>query len=131
MARTKKKADPRIKGKANDNFKGFINHNLSSDEKAEFLKWLGAQEPVLFFDELHRLSENGYQLSIRYDDYSDCHMASLTCRNNADENFGYVMSARAPDSYHAAWLALWKHNVLFGGDWLAFQDREKENGIWG
>ena len=131
MSRKKVVKDARVAGKPDDNFKGFIKHNLTAEEKDDFMGWLDKQDPTSFFLFAHEQVDSGYVISLKYDDYNETYQASMTCRNRAHDNFGFVLVARAPETGTAAFLLMYKHLVLLGGNWLAFHEREKEDRVWG
>lgn len=131
MARTKKQPDDRVKGKENGTFRGFINHNMTVAEKKKFDEWSTAIPTDELFGLLDQIVDDGYVVSCKVDDYNHCYTCSLTCRNTNSENFGFVLSGRAPTPVNALYVSLFKHFVLLAGDWIAFHERQKEQSVWG
>ncbi len=110
-------------------FKGYIQHSLTAEEKRAYEGW--DMTPDTLWDEIERLVDSGYKLSTSHDDYNSTRQASLTCNNPKHLDYGWVLVARAPDSFNAIALVLFKHNVLLGGDWSEFHAREREKSSWG
>ena len=113
----------------NDNFKGYIQHTLTKEEKDNYDLWLIVDDDI--WNDLQVLVDNGYKVGIGYDGYNQTFQCSLTCNNSKDDNFGWVLVARAPDVYNCVRLVLYKHLVLLMGDWSTFHERAKESREWG
>jgi len=111
------------------NFRGFIQHNLTAEEKRAYEKW--EVSPDELWDSIERVIDSGYKLSTSHDDYNSTRQASLTCNNPKHNDYGWVLVARAPDSFNAIALVMFKHLVLLGGDWTEFHARAKEKSSWG
>lgn len=95
----------------------FVNYDLRKEEKAKFKKWVTAEMPRL--DEmLIGLSEGEYQLSVRFDDYNGCHAAFLSPRGEkAKVNEGLILTGRGSSPLMAIMGVLYRHFVLFEGEW--------------
>lgn len=105
----------------------FVTIDLSDAQKAHF-KALTAEETDELSDSLGTLLELEYKVSFAGDNRNDCIIASLTCRREADDNYGYVLSSRASTWYEAMMLCAFKH--LFcceNGVW----PKEKRQTNWG
>lgn len=111
------------------NFQGYINHNLTKEEKEKYDLW--TPTPDELWDEIERIVDGGYKLSTSHDDYNSTRQASLTCNNPKHPDNGWVLVARAPDSYNAIALVVFKHVYLLEGDWSAFHSRQREKSSWG
>jgi len=127
--KTSEQDDRRKAVQGKGSFQGYINHNLTAEEKAKYDLWTPDAEEL--FDAIERLVDSGYKLSTSHDDYNDTRQASLTCNNKQSEDYGWVLVARAPDSYNAIALVVFKHVYLLEGDWTAFHSRQKEKSSWG
>lgn len=133
MARNSKKVstDGRTKEvKGFGNFKGFIQHNLSAEEKKAFQEWVISGDDLWGW--IDRLIDSSFKLSVSYDGYNKTCQASLTCNDEKSEDFGWVLVARAPDAYSVILLVLYKHTVLLSESWLDFHERAGvEDRSWG
>jgi len=130
MARKKALSDERerpVNGKGA--FKGFIQHNLTAEEKKAYDNW--TLSPDDLWDAIERIIDNGYKLSTSHDDYNSTRQASLTCNNPKLPDYGWVLVARAPDSFNAIALIVFKHTVLLGENWTEFHARARETSSWG
>ena len=110
-------------------FKGYIQHSLTAEEKKGYEAWDCTPEDL--WDGIERLVDSGYKLSTSHDDYNNTRQASLTCNNPKHPDYGWVLVARAPDSFNAIALVMFKHVVLLGGDWSEFHARAREKSSWG
>lgn len=120
MARSK--ATPKdarfFPAKGGNNFKGFVRHNLSVEDKAAYDTWVQTYKG--FWDDVERLVDSGYKISVAYDGYNKTVQAMLTCNDEKNEDFGWVLAARAPTAVDAMTLLMFKHFQLLGGTWVAF-----------
>jgi len=120
MARKAKaeKDDRFFPSKGGNNFKGFVRHNLSVDEKASYDTW--AETYTDFWMDVERLVDSGYKFSVAYDGYNKTVQAMLTCNDEKNPDFGWVLAARAPSPSEAMSLLMFKHFVLLHGSWIEF-----------
>lgn len=58
---------------------------------------------------LTEIVENGFSVSFKWDDYSDCHSITLICREKGFNNTGYAFSARGEDFKHCVAIAMYKY----------------------
>lgn len=92
----------------------FINCELSAEEIISYRKWRENGETVLAL--LDEACEDGYKVSIKYDDYSSAFACFLFPPDDSD-NVGYCLTGRAGTGYRALAEALYKHVVIFGKQW--------------
>lgn len=103
------------KGKQKVEWKGYVNWTLSEQHKATFKKWLETEPKI---DELiQKVTEDGYDLKIRYDAYNACMSAQLYCTNVLDGNAGWCLSMRSSDWYTAVLRVLYVHFVALEEVW--------------
>ncbi len=94
----------------------FINHALTEGDKAQFKRW--ASEFLARVSELlDKLVDDGYSVSVKPDAYTGGTAAFLSTTDEKSKNFGYVLSGRASSSSMALLAVLYRHYVLFEGDW--------------
>lgn len=114
-AAPKKDSPTTAKGKTKVEWKGYVNWQLSEQHKATFRKWLETQPKI---DEIiHEITEDGYDIKIRYDGYNACMSAQLYCTNPANPNAGWCLSMRANDWYTALLRVIYVHCIALEGAW--------------
>jgi uncharacterized protein YktA (UPF0223 family) len=100
---------------AGDSWKGFVNIELSYQQKMEAKKLFGKYDQA-WTHVLGRVAE-GYKLTVSYDDQHTTWNVSLTCRALADSNLGLTLTGRG-GSCQAAVVSLWyKDHDLLKGVW--------------
>ena len=105
----------------------FLNVRLSTEEKGAFKKWLEDSSPD-WAAEAGQWLESGHKISFSYDFRNKCFIASITCWQDGDTNFGFCFSTRGPDPAAALLLMVYKLVVVLeNGDWEA----EQSNDDWG
>lgn len=105
----------------------FVDIKLSDADKAHFKQQYAENAPELF-DALVTLVEGGYKLTISGDERNACFISSLTCKHEADDNYGYVLTSRSDDLYECMLLGAFKHIYLCkDGVW----PKEKSANAWG
>ena len=122
------KYDPK---KSGGEFVGYVKHNLSRDEKKDYLEWVEDKSPEYLWERLEELVDSYYKFSCKEDSYGGGVMCSLTCANKTSQDCGLVLTARAPDLYNAALLLLYKHIVLLSGEWFIFHQENAKIDAWG
>lgn len=98
----------------NDAF--FINRELSTDEKAALKQLYGSGE----FDvwkALARLTEEGYRVTLKWDDYGDCNGAFMQTTDVKSPNFGKILTGRGRFPQSALMEVLYKHHEVFAEVW--------------
>lgn len=115
---------------ARPEFIGYVRHNISAEEKAQFDQWQPGVEYLK--NALDRICQ-GYTVSVKWDGFNETFQCALTCTSKSSVNAGYVLVARAPDCYSAIELAIFKHFILLGEDWSAYFPTSKPEGdrSWG
>lgn len=93
----------------------WVNRQLSSDEKEQHDS--GNSTPQKTFKDLLALALGGYNISLKWDNYSKCYQATLIPFNEASPNYGFGLSARAAEPYRAISLLLFKHYEVLQEDW--------------
>lgn len=91
-----------VAGSDNADFRGYINLNLSADQKADFAGWWETEEPYLT---LEKVASDGVNLSLKRDLKGECFLGSATQRNPASPNAGLCVTARG-NSASVAWSRL-------------------------
>jgi len=118
--------DLTMAGKKDDNFtfKGFININMSVEQKNTFRAWDADTSEI--DDMLATVLHQGYKLSAAYDNHNSAFVVSMTCKQAKLPNYGYTMSARAGDLKSAEALLMYKHFFLVGEVWESYSPTEDD-----
>jgi len=110
---------------AGPEFKGFVNYELSVEQKNALKK---REFPFESIDsELVRMNEAGYRVSFAVDTYSGGHACFISCSGSDNPNAGWVLSGRGSSPIKAFKQALYKHYDLFDGDWPKHLDSSRED----
>lgn len=80
---------------ADDNWRGFINHNLGSSDKIRIKDLLAKGEHGLY--RISELLESGYTFKIKWDDYGSCPAILCFGGEDAGGDAGWAISARHPE----------------------------------
>lgn len=98
-------------------WRGFVDVEMTAEDK------VACKAATVDFDQvwadLEELVEEGYKMTLSYDEAHTTWNVSLTCRAEKHVNEGYTMSARG-GSFAAAARAFWfKHFSMLNEDWSA------------
>lgn len=94
---------------------GYVNPQISQDEKRAFQL---AEEQGWDFETLMlRMVEDGYKLSVYYDDYNDAHAASAYGLLAGNQNAGWCCVLRGSDPIVCLRRLVWWSEVLRAGEW--------------
>lgn len=72
-------------------FRGYINLNLSPEEKQAYVKWA---EGASFWDQFSAFVRDGVNISVKYEAKADTFLCSATQRRESSPNAGLVVTAR-------------------------------------
>lgn len=110
------------------NWQGFINIELSPDEKAFFPQWWQENADDIW-DELQEIINSGLKFSLALDAQNDCYIASLTGNGVLKfPKFVCAMSARTDALDKAIALLVYKHVVICDGDWSKYWTAKRKFG---
>lgn len=115
--------EARLRG-SDAKFEGFVNVNLTGDEKAEFAGWV---ETADFAGLLSFVVEEGNVLSVKAGKEGKGFSAAVTCRWAKSTNAGWCVNMRADDPLKACWRVLFVVCVLLKGDWREANARRGES----
>lgn len=124
MPRKKKSSDPeyidyqKVK---------FVFNNLSESDLETFdaSDW-SSQDAETLSDNLTKLIDNGFQLSIKYDDYSKGYQITASCRLVGKDSVGYATSARSSDLLDAMRIITYKIIFMAELDLSQFDNEFRE-----
>lgn len=115
------------KNKAKERFNDvkFVTYSLSR-EQAKDLKARDLSLEQLD-DTALKLSEAGYKITFRFDDYNQCHACWLIPSMDKVPNFGFILTGRGSTPLKAFKQVCYIHFELFEGDWAEhYIDRNRE-----
>jgi hypothetical protein len=84
-----------VGGTMDAQFRGYVNLNLSDDQKAGYEKW---STSASFWEALEFQVGEGVNLSLKLDPKGDGYLASATQRRAGSPNAGLVVTARGRDA---------------------------------
>lgn len=96
-------------------WKGYHKVNLSTEDAAAFDAWRVNQSVQI--SDFDVLANNGYKISVSYDDYHEGVSATLYCTQQKMPWAGYTLSAWAADAESAILLLFYKHYVICQEEW--------------
>lgn len=77
---------------ANPQFRGFLNINLSDEDKAIIKS--AAYDESAYASDLEKWIDSGFKFTFQYDDYSHCFLVIGTPQAKDHEDFGILMAGR-------------------------------------
>lgn len=107
----------------------FVAIELTDKEKDHLKSQAWKAEEVL--DELERLADDGYKVSLWRDMYNDCAGCTITCNVEGNPNHRKCITGRGPDFVGAIASVLYKHYTLCEGDWSKRQRAGNPAQQWG
>lgn len=119
----------RGKGKASDKQGGgglptFIDVRLSAEDRENFLAFLGDDFDAVRV--LQAFADDGYRVGVTWSGEHQTYTVSATCRNEESENMGLCMTAFSRDLAQGILLLWFKHDVVCGRQWRAFEPKPTE-----
>jgi len=121
MARAQKKQVKKAE------WKGYHKVNLTKEDAAQYEVW--KQNQKLLFSDIDVLANDGYKLSVAWDDYHQGVSAALYCTQSKMEWAGYSLSAWSGDVESAILLLFFKHFVMCEERWEIAPDRSQNEGL--
>lgn len=106
-------------------WKGFINVNLSAEDKASFVAWDIQDGDV--WDGIAQYAAAGYKIAISYNKQNDKFSVTGTGQPETGTNSGYAVSAFANSPYEAARVWLFKVTSVLPDDWTTYVTAAKDD----
>lgn len=101
---------------SNPSFRGFLNLNLSDEDKA-IIKSAKYDEST-YASDLEKWIDSGYKFTFSYDDYSHCFMVVATPQAKDHVDYGILMSGRGSTPIKALKQWVYMQTRLVGdADW--------------
>lgn len=111
-------------------WKGYHKINLTREQNEDFE--VNHAQAEVSSSELDILINNGYKISLAWDDYNTGVSATLYAKDKKLEWAGYSLSAWAGDVNTALALLLYKHYVVAQEQWeIVKPEREGSDTKWG
>lgn len=108
-----------------DKLKWVVN-NLDSDQLAEYDGLVSLGDFLSgVMDWVSEAVDNGFTVSIKFDDYSGCPQATLISKNKDRADYLYAVSARGDDVNDALGLVMFKFERVCLGDLSTAPERPK------
>jgi len=98
--------------------KGFVACDLTKEVKEQGKVWVTDNAPNLGA-KVEALVSDGYKVSLSFDRVHDCYQASCTCTDAENGDYGFCLTARAPDVWSSLGMLLFKHYVVLDGEWAS------------
>lgn len=103
----------------------WVNYTLTVEHK-KLLDEMIAKDANKLEAEMQTLAEEGYRWSINWDSYAGCWSCTMYNREANDKNAGKMMSSRSKSWYKALLMCLYKHVIVFQGEWMVDPDPERD-----
>ena len=111
-----KKSTKKPANNPSNGFKGFININLTDDDKATIKAT--SLTPEQLMDLLDGFIDDGYKFTFSYDDYSRCYQCIGTHKDSEHPDYGVLLSGRGSTTLKA--FKQWWYmvsNMIGESDW--------------
>lgn len=125
MARTIAKSKEKELKKAE--FKGFVNYELSAEDKTAMREWIREVEEVTV--ELDEMLASLYKVTVNKHPATGGYQATAFCADTKSPNAGLILSAFAPHWYDAMACLAFKHAVVLEKIWPTSDDERQD--VWG
>lgn len=106
-------------GQKTAEYKGFLNHTPSRDDKLQYAAW--CENPSEMLEATNALVASGFKLSVTYSEGTDSYVASYYRAKMGYADSGYGISAHAGEAFEAVRRASFTIAVLGGyglGRWI-------------
>lgn len=118
MAKDKSNGHAPQKTDAKSPFHGFVNYNLSEADKAKFHEFWRQSNTDNWGQYLNQLIDNGYKISLSYDNYNTAYSATMMCMKVGHPDQGWCLSGKGPDITTAIEVLFFKHFDLLKEKWV-------------
>lgn len=128
LAATKNlKAKLKVKQAKDEEFewKGFINVNLTNEQKAQFAAWDIEDGDV--WEGLATYAQYGYKINLSFNRQNDKFNITFTGQPVCGVNSGFAVSAFASSPYNAARVGLFKISVVLPEDWSQYDPGDADD----
>lgn len=95
----------------------WLNYTMNKDESERFKKWRDEQTIEGLNECFEGLCDNGYNISVKWDNFNDCYACFITRPKSADNPQSVILTGRGRSAVSAALGALFRHFHIFEGTW--------------
>lgn len=106
----------------NSDWKGFVNVNLSPEQKESYAAWDIQDSDV--WDGLASYGEKGYKFTLTHNKQNDNWVATYVGTADAGKNAGWAVTGFAKDPYNAARVLLFKVSSVLPDVWKDYKGTE-------
>jgi len=124
-AKIKKNVTNNRKKEQEFQWKGFVNVNLTSDQKEIYKAWDIADDDV--WDGIAQYCAAGYKINLSFNKQNDKFNCTGTGQPSSGENNGYAVSAFANTPYEAARVWLFKVSTILPDVWSEFASGDEDD----
>lgn len=103
----------------------FINYDLTPDDKRRFKAWAHENAGMDLFTIMDEVAEQNLNFSVKYDTFEGCFAAFLIPTPANEKLKGWLLAGRGSTAFSAVAGVLFRHLVLFEGDWPLREDRKR------
>lgn len=94
----------------------FINYDFDDSTRRKFKEWFHEQIEHTF-DMVDALVDSGYSVSIKRDNRNQCYSSFIIPTDDKSRNAGFILAGRGSTTLSAIMGALYRHLVVFDGQW--------------
>lgn len=130
MAQTKRSNDWKVSEQTRTNGHGdvvWISTKLTEQQKQLFESETSSNTSA-WWASLHTELEEGYRLSLSYDNYSNMFLCTMFTRDATSKNAGKMLTSRSKDIFRSVLMTIWKHVSLYDRRWVAQEERTDDEG---
>lgn len=109
-------------------FQGYVPVYVDDKSKASIKKNLGT--PQDFCNRFIKYAEDGYRVTISWDDYNECMSCSLYDTKSSRPSAGYVLAAKHVDLVVAISTLIYLHEVVYADGWDIEHSNSKASVNW-
>jgi hypothetical protein len=93
----------------------FVKRELSVQEQAQCKAWSVTDADL--WNQIEVYIEEGYKLTLKWDDYSNSYAAWMQPIDSEHDNWGYILSGRGSTPAKAVKQLFFKHTAVLDGQW--------------
>lgn len=103
-------------GNSDDKKGKFVNFDFDKATKSKFKEWAAKQRANLP-DIIDKLVDSSYGISAKVDSFNGGYASFIVPSDPKSPNFGWILSGRAGSASNAMLSVLYRHLVVFSGNW--------------
>lgn len=100
----------------------FIRYELDKSQQADCKAWVVSADDIL--STLDKLIDDGYKISVKFDDYNECYGCFMQLSTGEGTNHGYILTSRGSTAAKALKQLFYKHYQALDGDWTSAAERQ-------